>query len=402
MKICILSPIYPSLIVERKGATPVVHYFARQWVMAGHDVKVYHILPKWPLVYYGLGRVLSSVLGFFEGSTISYSKPIEKREIIENVDVIHAPLKKNIPHSLYSKKQQKLLIRRIVNDCSTEGKPDVFIGHWCNPCLEFLASLKDALDIRTCLVFHGFDQKVLKLYKGRYYDLISRIDLLGFRNNSMKLRYESLCGCATNSFIVSSGVPALFYEKAPERSFNNVNNFIYVGTLIRRKYPIVVYKALCEVYNNRFFNLRYIGTGLGKIEVLLYRWMTGGGKKNSVYFAGQVPRSYVLSYLRRSDVFVMVSRAEVFGLVYLEAMAQGCITIASKGEGMDGIIKDGINGFLCNAGDSHELAAVLNRILSLSPESLKTISRNAIETAKDYSDEKVANTYIDNISKIIK
>ena len=42
----------------------------------------------------------------------------------------------------------------------------------------------------------------------------------------------------------------------------------------------------------------------------------------------------------------MISQGEAFGLVYLEAMARGCITIASRGEGFDGIIKDGINGFL--------------------------------------------------------
>lgn len=399
MKICILTPIYPNHVVERKGATPVVHYFARQWVMAGHDVRIYHIVPKWPLFYYGLGRLLSGFLSYFEGFTVSYSKPVEKREIIENVDVIHVPLKKYIPHSLYSKNQQTLLLNKILYDCSTEGTPDVFIGHWCNPCLELLASLKDVLKVRTCLVFHGFNHDVLKLYKGRYIDLISRIDLLGFRNNSMKLRYESLCGRATNSFIVSSGVPSLFYEDVPKRDFSNISNYTYVGALIRRKHPIAVYKALCEAYDNQSFNLRYIGTGLGKLEIMLYRWLLR--KNNGVHFAGRVPRTFVLSYLRRSDVFVMVSQSEVFGLVYLEAMAQGCITIASKGEGMDGIIKDGVNGFLCKAGDSHELASVITRILTLSPDRLKIISRNAIETAKEFSDEKVANTYINNISKML-
>ena len=38
----------------------------------------------------------------------------------------------------------------------------------------------------------------------------------------------------------------------------------------------------------------------------------------------------------------MISSSETFGLVYLEAMAAGCITIASRDEGFDGIIKDGV------------------------------------------------------------
>ena len=38
----------------------------------------------------------------------------------------------------------------------------------------------------------------------------------------------------------------------------------------------------------------------------------------------------------------MISELETFGLVYIEAMAAGCITIASRNEGFDGIIKDGV------------------------------------------------------------
>ena len=48
-------------------------------------------------------------------------------------------------------------------------------------------------------------------------------------------------------------------------------------------------------------------------------------------------RLEVQTYLRQNGIFVMISRDETFGLVYLEAMAAGCITIASKDEGFDEI-----------------------------------------------------------------
>ena len=59
--------------------------------------------------------------------------------------------------------------------------------------------------------------------------------------------------------------------------------------------------------------------------------------------------------MQMSECFIMVSKNETFGLVYLEAMLQGCIVVASKNEGIDGIIIHGENGFLCNAGDVNEL-----------------------------------------------
>ena len=69
---------------------------------------------------------------------------------------------------------------------------------------------------------------------------------------------------------------------------------------------------------------------------------------------GRKPREEVILMLDRADCFIMISRDEVFGLVYLEAMARGCIVVASRGEGMTGIIEDGVNGFLCAAGDENE------------------------------------------------
>lgn len=70
----------------------------------------------------------------------------------------------------------------------------------------------------------------------------------------------------------------------------------------------------------------------------------------------------------------MISRSETFGLVYLEAMARGCITIASWREEFDGIIEDGMNGFLCEAGDSEDFARVIKKIRQMSVAELSRIS----------------------------
>jgi glycosyltransferase involved in cell wall biosynthesis len=93
----------------------------------------------------------------------------------------------------------------------------------------------------------------------------------------------------------------------------------------------------------------------------------------------------------------MISRGEVFGLVYLEAMSRGCITIAGKGEGMEGIIEHGINGFLCEPGNANELASLIKHINTLSAEEKKTISDRARAKATELSDYNVAKNYIENV-----
>ena len=91
----------------------------------------------------------------------------------------------------------------------------------------------------------------------------------------------------------------------------------------------------------------------------------------------------------------MISSNEVFKLVYLEAMAQGCIVIASKGGGFDGIIVDGQNGFLCDPGDSDQLESIYRRINTLPKEEKEAIS--AIKTAVSHTDSNAARRYLDRV-----
>ena len=94
--------------------------------------------------------------------------------------------------------------------------------------------------------------------------------------------------------------------------------------------------------------------------------------------------------MRESDIFILPSENETFGMVYLEAMASGCITVCRKDDGIDGIIKDGFNGFVCT-----DVKEVLNRILSI-PDKNK-ILENAYNTVLELTEEKTAKKYLSNI-----
>ena len=70
-----------------------------------------------------------------------------------------------------------------------------------------------------------------------------------------------------------------------------------------------------------------------------------------------------------------------------------------KNEGFDGIIKDGVNGFLCKAGDSDELAAILTKIKNMTREELMKISEAAIATGRWLTDTNVAKMYAEDLFK---
>ena len=66
-------------------------------------------------------------------------------------------------------------------------------------------------------------------------------------------------------------------------------------------------------------------------------------------------------------------------------------------EGIDGIIEDGKNGFLCNSGDIDELSSIIEKIKNLPLSELENISFNAKKTALQYSDKEVAINYLNNL-----
>lgn len=69
------------------------------------------------------------------------------------------------------------------------------------------------------------------------------------------------------------------------------------------------------------------------------------------------------SYLRAADVFVLASRRESFGLVLLEARAEGCAIVGTKVDGIPELLDDGRAGLLTPVGDPVALAAQLHRLL---------------------------------------
>ena len=144
------------------------------------------------------------------------------------------------------------------------------------------------------------------------------------------------------------------------------------------------------------FRLDYVGDGANR--QLIEKIIANEGWQEKVKLHGFVPREKVPAYISNAQCFIMVSEEESFGLVYLEAMSMGCITVASRNEGMEGIIEDGVNGFLCKAGDEHELSKIINRINAMSENQLRAISENAKKTAFQLTDEKVAQLYINAIS----
>lgn len=398
MKILVLTSIYVGDDIP-KEFTPIVHYFTSEWVKMGHEVIVVHNLAYYPRFFYLISFFFSKLIASLTGTNIPKKRlSNEKEYLIDYVKVYRIPMFKFFPHIKFSKNIIKNQITNILKKLSNHHfKPDFIIGHWSNPQLELINSLKlEFSDAKSVLVMHDSGESILKLYNKESFKLIDSIDVFGFRSSSLKIKFDTIFGKKEDTFMCYSGIPMEFTEGIVVKKFQkDLSSFLFVGTLIKRKHPIKILNALLKVYSNSNFSLNYIGEGneLKKINSIIKNEKI----ECQVKINGFLQREEVRTVMLESDCFIMISENEAFGLVYLEAMSAGCITIASRGEGFDGVIEHGNNGFLCEAGNDRELADLIKKINSLSEDEKIRISKNAILTAKKLTNFNAAKLYLNHI-----
>lgn len=395
--ILLLTPVYPGSDVH-KSTTPVVHYFTREWVKMGHNVKVVHYPVNFSQFVYFLAKPFKEKIGTIMGSEVRTWALEESEYDWENIHVKRIPMTKFRPHCRYSKRQIDSAVKKTIAYCRNSSfVPDVIIAHWVNPTFEIMHHLKKYFNVPTCFISHDTGTDLDSIYRNEAAEYISETDVIGYRSDYIRKSFESKFACADKkNFLCSSGIPAS-YLKDEERNISDVRNFVFVGTLLKRKYPAEIIPAVYKAYGSDDFSINYIGVGEETKNVEKYA--TQFGIQDKVRLLGFLKRDDVVKELDKNEVFVMISKNETFGLVYLEAMARGCITIAARKEGFDGIIKDGENGFLCEAGNVNELASIIKRLRNMTSDELNMISYNARKTAENLTDVKAAATYMSNIEK---
>lgn len=396
MNILILSNVYPS-DDTKEVHTKVVHYFARK-LANQHTVHAVLNNTIYPSILYKIGSLIRMWFSSRAGLIIPIKAIKNDRSFdLEGVRVHRLSIKKKIPHSPFADSAIKKQINKIL-ECLKHEKftPDLIISHWINPQLPIMLSLKETYHCKTCLIIHADSKNLRKIYREKAQETLSNIDVIGYRSLNIQDTFEKMYGKQSKTFIAYSGIADNVFSKKIERNFTEkLRKFLFVGLLVKRKSPESVIKAVSSSYQQENYELKYVGHG-GELANL--KQITKSlNAEEKVHFVGQVPHDEVVKYMQEAECFIMISRNETFGLVYLEAMGAGCITIASTDGGMRGIIKDGVNGFLCNPGDSENLKSIIEKINKLSPEERLSISNNARKTAEEFTEKKVADYYINNI-----
>lgn len=136
---------------------------------------------------------------------------------------------------------------------------------------------------------------------------------------------------------------------------------LYVGSLIQRKGLDLLLPALAKTSSD----IRLVIVGEGQEKELLERQMNELGIAGRVDFRGYLEGQPLTDLYRESDVFILPTREDCFGLVLLEAMCASLPVISSKyADGARDLITQNENGFIVDPEDTESFADAIERIFS--------------------------------------
>lgn len=392
--ILLITNIYPNND-PLYGGTGVCHFFTKEWVSMGYNVRVIHFDSLFPKPFYWVGKMFNSALQARTGCVVYTKTPHKPTNYkVDDVPVTFIPLKKLIPHQQFSDKVINTAFDYATSYLEENNfLPDVIAGHFVLPQLRFLHLFKQKYPrATTAMILHSAGESIPQYYKEKGREYMESVDVWGFRSLAFKHQFESMYGAQPKEFLCYSGIPEKYLDCNKKVYTRPVKKFVFVGSLYALKRVDDTIYALNQAFPTRDFEFHIVGSGAE--EKRLKQLAISLGLDAQITFHGQVARDEAQKIIESCDCFIMVSAHEAFGLVYVESMAKGLITVATKGQGIDGVIRNGENGFLCESRSPEKLAQLISHICKLSSDELNAISRNAIKAANGLTNRKVAENYL--------
>lgn len=269
--------------------------------------------------------------------------------------------------------------------------PDIIHAHTLGLDSDVGVWLKERLGCPLVVTTHGSDTSI-PMEHGRGTEMKELCDPVDTVVAVSSVLADKLRTCGTTTRICSvlngfqSHILPVETQKIPL-------SFIQVGHLLEQKRFHITIQAFAS-FQKQYPEAVLTIIGQGPEREHLESLCGELGVENAVRFLGQVSNEVVLTEMAKARFFVMPSVREGFGIVYLEAMASGCVTIGTEGEGIADLIVSGENGFLVPPDDPDAIVRVVEWCLA-HPARADAIAERGKKDAQALTWEKNAAQYIE-------
>lgn len=187
-------------------------------------------------------------------------------------------------------------------------------------------------------------------------------------SSAMLQRLETM-GCNTGHVTVQSMGVDLASRFVPDHSVSKTTDLVFVGRLVEKKGVATLIEAV-HLLRSEFPQLSLTIVGDGPDLAMLTRQVERLNLADRVRFLGAVPNDSIPVYYQLARIAVVPSVVardgdqEGLGLVAVEALGCGCVTLVSDLPALRDVIEDGHNGRVFKSGDAADLASKIKELLS--------------------------------------
>jgi len=331
---------------------------------------------------------------------ITYSEPARITNVLNPNIFYHEVNISNYP--LFEYPPYELALTSTIVDVVKHQKLDLLHVHYAIPHASAALLAKDILkthgiDIPVITTLHGTDITLVgkdPSYEPVVTHSINRSDVVTSVSEDLKKDTYKHFEITREIEVIPNFIDLHKFKKQHKDHFrsaicpNGEKLLVHTSNFRKVKRVDQVVRIFSEVLKKIPAKLLLIGDGPERpaIESLCREL----GTCPDVRFLGKI--ADVEEVLSVSDVFLMPSEKESFGLAGLEAMACQVPVVSSDVGGIPELNKDGFSGFICPVGDIDQMVERTLEILK-DEETLKRFKYQALERAKKFDIKEILPLY---------
>lgn len=252
--------------------------------------------------------------------------------------------------------------------CCKNWKPDIIFAHFALPGGEVARAIHKKTGIPYVIMSHGhdipwFDPKQMFFYHLATYCRIKNIyrhsTALFLQSAFTKQNADRFSGKkhSHKNRIIPNGCDNTLFPPV-DNNYSGVLRLYTGGRMVSQKEPGTLLKALSLLKSEGVrFHLTLAGDG--PLLPSLKEYCRTNGLANDVTFTGWLRKNEIPDQLKKTDVFILPSRAEGMSISLLEALCSGIWTIVTPVSGNTDLVTEGVTGSFFPVKDYNALAAKL-------------------------------------------
>ncbi|MBK8982235.1 MAG: glycosyltransferase family 4 protein [Ignavibacteria bacterium] len=266
----------------------------------------------------------------------------------------------------------------------TEKKPDLLYCNWIRPWAPIVSDISEEIDVPFVIDHHEDIPTLKELFPEKHSGFLKVFEKADKVVVHSSLNMEQLI--AERFSIPEIKVIYLgqnFEVSETEKKINRkIINLICVSHLTERRKNIDTLIRAFSLLDKNKFNLTIAGDGTLMKE---YKELAKELKvSDRIKFTGSLSQEEIGTELENSDIFILPSFPEAFGIVLTEALAKGLPVISCKGNGgAEELQSLGYPGILVKPNDTNELSEAIKKLFS-DTELMKAMSKSGKKIVSKY------------------